>query len=395
MSLAVDITTAAPIDPAPRKSVRPYLHQIDLFRILTFACVIAVHVIGGSTDPGSVSGNGVLVLLHFTREAFFALTGFVLVYQYADRPVTALHFWRKRFALVGIPYVAWSLIYWGYSVGAGLQRETAAESLRRLGFELVTGGAWYHLYFLLVTMQAYVLFPLLLRVLRATAGRHRWLLAASAALQLGCLWWLVHPPTLTGVAAGIWDHLSVTILPYQFYVLLGAVAACHIDAVNRTVRRFGPLFVAGAVVAVALSEWDYLRSTRLGMPPWQASDVFLPHLPVCFVGIIALLYTVSSWWAARREGHRWLARAVRYGSDRSFGVFLIHPLMLQLLAPVIPWLHRVFGVGWGTVLLYLCVLALAVAGAEVVRRLPVSLWLVGRPMLRFRPKASAQHAGRR
>ena len=38
---------------------------------------------------------------------------------------------------------------------------------------LVTGTASYHLYFLLVSMQLYLVFPLLRRLLRATAGRHR------------------------------------------------------------------------------------------------------------------------------------------------------------------------------------------------------------------------------
>jgi peptidoglycan/LPS O-acetylase OafA/YrhL len=360
---------------------RPYMHQLDLFRIVTFACVIAAHVVGNSLDPGNVPGNAVEVLLHFTRQAFFALTSFVLIYQYARRPFDTRSFWRKRFPLVSIPYLAWSLIYWGYSIVAGLHPgEGMRSALWRLVFETVTGGAWYQLYFLLVTMQAYLLFPLILRLLRATEGYHRWVLGVSAAVQVPILWIMAHPPALTGRPAGVWNHLFATIFPYQFYVLLGAVAAWHIEAVSREVRRFGPLLVAGALVTTGLSELDYFRELHQ-LAPWQASNVFMPHLLICYVLIIAAQYTLCTWWAGyRREYHR-TARAVRWGADRSFGVFLVHPLCLQVLAPVIPDLQTGLGLLWGTVVLYLCVLAMAIAATEVLRRIPGSLWLTGRPVL--------------
>jgi hypothetical protein len=136
------------------------------------------------------------------------------------------------------------------------------------------------------------------------------------------------------------------------------------------------------VVATVLAEWDYLRSTRHGLPPWQASDVFMPHLLVVYTAIIAGQYTVSYWWSARRREDSFTARAVSYGSDRSFGVFLLHPLALQLLAPTIAGMQRCFGTLWGTVVLYLCVLMMSLAATEVVRRIPGSLWLTGRPMVR-------------
>lgn len=378
---------------APRRK-RPHLHQIDLFRILTFACVIGAHVVGNSIDAGNTAANGVVMPLHFTRDAFFALTGFVLIYQYRGKSLDTRAFWRKRFPLVGIPYLAWSVIYWGYSVLAGLHAgEPIRSALWRLVFETATGGAWYQLYFLLVTMQAYLLFPLILRLLRATEGNHKWVLAASVTLQLGVLWLLVHPPALTGRPLGIWNHLYATAIPYQFYILLGATAAWHIDAVTRTVRRLGPLLVAGAIVGLALAELYFLRQTRQ-MPAWQANNVFMPHLLFCYVLIIFAVYTVSSWWAAHRREHDLFSRAVRFGSDRSFGIFLSHPIALQVLAPVIPALQNHLGLFWGTMLLYLTVVAMAIGITEVAHRIPGSLWLTGRPMLHTDPLGIAGHLRR-
>ncbi len=366
--------------PAPRKVKRPFLYQIDLFRIITFACVVADHVISGSSGPDDVRTKSAELLLHFTREAFFALTGFVLIYQNKDRPFAAPAFWRRRFMAIGIPYVIWSVFYWVYSISMGHWSEPLGAALRRLVVDLATGQAWYQMYFLFVTMQVYLLFPLLMRLLRATEGHHRWVLAVSAALEAGFLYLWVHPPALDGIAGDVWSHLFIVFIPYQFYIVLGAVAAWHFEAVQRAVRRFGVWFVVAAVVTTVLAELSYWRSTHNGMPPTAASQIFLPHLMVLFVAIIVGQYTLCSWWRDHRRDGSPFARAVSWGSDRSFGVFLAHPFALQLIAPyIIPWQHSM-GEFWTIAVVYACVMAISLVIAETVRRIPGSMWLTGRPM---------------
>jgi peptidoglycan/LPS O-acetylase OafA/YrhL len=377
-----DQNPGQPDTAKPRKTKRQYLYQVDLFRIITFACVVMDHVTSGATLPDNVTSNGVQVLLHFTRQAFFALTAFLLVYQSLGKPFSAQNFWRRRFKLIGIPYVVWSVFYWAYAIVLGHFQESAGHALWRLVFDIATGQAWYQMYFLLVTMQVYLLFPLLLKLLRATEGHHRWVLAVSGVIQLGFLWLIMHPPAFQGIALGIWSHIFSVVFTYQFYVVLGAVAAWHLPALTRFVQRFGPLLVLGAIVACVLSEWDYLRSTARGLPSDQASNVFMPHLIVTFTLIIAALYTLGSWWAAHRRSGSWMARALSYGSDRSFPVFLVHPFALQLLAPYIVGMNAALGTLWCTVVLYVSVMAMSLVGAEIVRRAPGSIWLTGRPMVR-------------
>ncbi|MQY17631.1 acyltransferase [Nocardia macrotermitis] len=385
----VDTATLTIADPKPeppesaqpRKTKRPYLYQVDLFRILTFACVVLDHVTSGCTLPDNMASNAVQTLLHFTRLAFFALTAFVLIYQSARKPFSARTFWRRRFMLIGIPYVVWSVFYWGYAIVLGNFQEPIPHALWRLVVDIATGQAWYQMYFLLVTMQVYLLFPLLLKLLRATEGHHRWVLAVSGALQLGFLYLAMHPPAFEGIAADIWAHIYAVVFAYQFYVILGAVAAWHLDAVNRTVKRFGPLIVLGAVAAAVYSVWEFARTTGRGMPPAAASNIFMPHLVIFFVLIIAALYTLGTWGTSNQRPGSLKARALTYGSDRSFGVFLIHPFALQLIAPWIIPMRDEIGSLWCTVVVYAAVMAMSLLGAEITRRVPGSIWLNGRPMV--------------
>ncbi|MGH3684484.1 MAG: acyltransferase family protein [Pseudonocardiaceae bacterium] len=73
--------------------------------------------------------------------------------------------------------MVWSVIYTGLALITAPLRPTAA--LTQLGINLLTGTACYHLYFLVVTMQCYLLFPLFFRFLRASAGRRRHVVDAA------------------------------------------------------------------------------------------------------------------------------------------------------------------------------------------------------------------------
>ncbi len=65
---------------------------------------------------------------------------------------------------------------------------------------MALGTAWYHLYFLLVSMQIYLVFPLILWLVRKTAGHHGVLLAISAVIQLALTSWLMYGGAHVGVA---------------------------------------------------------------------------------------------------------------------------------------------------------------------------------------------------
>src|SRR5262250_2885644 len=150
-------------------------------RVLTVAGVIAVHVVTGTNTASSIAAGAATILLHVNREVFVLITALVLTYAYASRDHWPLgRFWARRYWLVATPYVAWTVVYFL----ADGPPSSPAGALRNLAVDLVTGGARYHLYFLLVTMQLYLVFPLLLGFVRATRRRHLLILAASVAAQL-------------------------------------------------------------------------------------------------------------------------------------------------------------------------------------------------------------------
>jgi peptidoglycan/LPS O-acetylase OafA/YrhL len=89
---------------------------------------------------------------------------------------------------------------------------------------------------------------------------------------------------------------------------------------------------------------------------------------------------IGTIWADRRKPGGRFARAVDLASDRSFGIFLVHPLVLWFLLWIgNGWLTHVIPRPWLTLVMYLAVVAGSIAVVEVARRSPLSLGLTGRP----------------
>jgi peptidoglycan/LPS O-acetylase OafA/YrhL len=104
-------------------------------------------------------------------------------------------------------------------------------------------------------------------------------------------------------------------------------------------------------------------------------------IPWC-VTVIAAIYAFTTRWAARRrEGSRG-ARVVSWAANRSFSVFLVHPLALALLGPVIPVVAEHFGAPWLSAIVYVATILSTIVIVEALRRLPGSRALTGRPRLR-------------
>jgi peptidoglycan/LPS O-acetylase OafA/YrhL len=353
-----------------------HVYPADMVRVLTFACVIAVHATSTTNPLDSAAAGGVVMLLHFTREAFFVLTAFVLMHRYRDRMAPVAPFWRRRFLLVGVPYVVWSVIYTGLGlVTAPLPPADAAQALLH---NLVTGTAWFHLYFLLVSMQFYLLFPLFRLLLRATSRRPVLLLATSAVLQVLIDMWL-HDPAPEGAKAAFLPYAGSLVLSYQFFLVLGGVVALHLDRVSAWVRGHPVVVVAAVVLTGAAAEGWYRWSVADGQNPQFATDVFQPVMLPWTVAVVAGFFALGAVWERRRAGGP-ASRFVERASDRSFGVFLVHPTILWALtvagatspAALLP-------TPWSTLAAYAVAVVGSLVVVEALRHTPLSLALTGKP----------------
>lgn len=378
---------AGPIkaSPAPVPRRREHLYSVDLVRVLTIVMVIGVHTITISTTSFTTSVGALTMVFHASREVFFILTAFVLAYGYGHGPVRWGTFWRKRYLYVVVPYLAWTLVYFA---SYGNHFSPLPSAVRSLGHDLLTGAAEYHLYFLLVSMQIYLAFPLIRWLLRATRHHHGKLLAGCAAFQV-VLSLAVQQQWDTSGLLGHWLANPDALLPsYPFYVAIGAVAAWHVDQLTAWTRGHMRLVLIGAAGSVVVGLGAFFAQVYLGrQPAYLASAVFQPAMLIESIGIAWALLVAGIAWVDHGTPAQ---RLVMGCSDASFGIYLAHPLILEglLVAASASGLladssHLPIGVVLAALILvavpliYLC----SAVGTALARRSPLSLALTGRPKL--------------
>nr|WP_252727675.1 acyltransferase [Curtobacterium sp. WW7] len=372
------------------------MYEVDVLRILTFACVIGVHTTSHTIATDDVPLNALLGLLHFTRLVFFSLTAFVLVYSWSLRPRPLAQFWPRRFLLVGVPYLAWSSVYvvasWLISPST---RGDVPALVTTYAQGIVTGTSWYHLYFLLVTMQVYLLLPVIVWLVRVTRRHHVAVLVVTFLLQLAVF-----------AAYKYWPHSIDWLHGYQkqfffsyvFFIVSGAVAADHADAFLRFIRvhRRAVLWAFAGTGGLTLGVW-WLQ-VGLGQSLYAAGTPLQPVQVLWSTAVFVGFLAIGAAWADRRRAGSALARVVDYGSDRSFGIFLSHPFMIWVLLYGDSWLEAVVPKPWLTLVTYVLVLVLSVAVTEAFRWTPLSVPLTGRPSrarrVRRRTLAGCVAAGR-
>jgi peptidoglycan/LPS O-acetylase OafA/YrhL len=309
---------------------RQRLDHIDAMRPLKQAGVVSTHTIIAFTPVGAlVFSNAVLLLLHVSREAFFAISACMLTYAYSGlkRDSMKKFYWR-RFVAVGIPYLVWNAIYFVWFIYAVRENTypNAWVALRYFGRQLEVG--YDQLYFLIVIAEFYVAFPIVLWVLRKTRGHHGLLVGAALALQvfftIGVHWGLF------GYRVGEYAQQFAPF--YVLYLVGGAVVACHLSEVHDWLMSHKLLIVYLTVVTALFAEGVYFLTKGAGATALgDAADPFQPSVIPFNVCVIALGYLAGMWLVEPRR-HRWIRKATRVGSDDSYGIFLAQMLFITALA---------------------------------------------------------------
>lgn len=360
---------------------RGHLAAIDVVRFLTIGGMILVHC-SSLADPDSLAADGVMAVTHVTRSVFLIVSAFVLTLSWMRRPTDARRFWHRRFPLVAAPYVAWTLIYFVTTRQPGSPVEVAG----RFVADLFDGGAHFHLYFLLLTFQLYLVFPALMAAVRRWPTAVRSSLVVTGALEIG-LSASIHygwrPPLLD-----VWFTHPASWLPsYAFYVVAGIAAALHLEALADWTRRHYRLIAVMCAGSIALTVASFITGiTVLGYDGVRASEVFQPAVALEAATVAAGQFALGLWWCERATATA--LRRLERSSDTSFGVYLAHPLLLAgilslagttgLSRALSTWPTGVIEalVALGLVPFLYWITAL---GIGLARRTPVSLWLTGRP----------------
>jgi peptidoglycan/LPS O-acetylase OafA/YrhL len=262
--------------------------------------------------------------------AFLVVSGYFIAVAAGNRQRTLG--WRlvfQRLKTLAIPYLIWSFVLVAFNL---LQGQTYSPS--QVASLFLTGGAAAPYYYVPLLLQLYLLSPFLVPLARE---HWKWLLGITAFIQLPVT--LAHYVAILKLEPGVWQPgLNVLrdwhLLGYAFWFVLGMVIGFHLEAFKGFLQRARVLLVAGLALTFVASilEWELLRQAYgkewLALQVTLSAKLFVLFILLCFFAFDRLKFPYAN-------------RLAQLGA-KSFGVYLIHSLFLELAARgiyhVAPWL---------------------------------------------------------
>ncbi|MGM0805779.1 MAG: acyltransferase [Bacillota bacterium] len=318
------------------------IREIYLVRALAIIGVIMVHstsgVVASFNPDSSLYGvyNFLNIFFKFGTPTFIFLSSFVLFFNYYHKPLTKeriTSFYKKRLLFIIIPYFIFSFLY--FAMTASVQGyASTGEMAKAFMMDFLTGKAYTHLYFVFISIQLYVLFPFILMFLKKFPKVTKHTIWIGFVLQ-----W-----TFVLLNHYYWQYsLKGSIsFSYMSYYFLGAFIGIHYQQIHDyLVVTKEKLFSKKALVWIPLWViWIAASAGHVGV--WYVTRANGAMIDSKIYELLWNVHTFTSaivlmqisYWLYRHLHEKVLNVMIHLGVV-SFGVYLIHPILLLIARKVL------------------------------------------------------------
>lgn len=309
----------------------------DAIRLVATIAVIGIHAIRGE-GPDDFTGQAAAAewpalliknLCSWAVPVFVLLSGALLLHGSKDESFST--FYRKRLSRIGLPLIAWSIIYlWWRSL-----KDPAMCSVAEFGRAILMGKPYVHLHFLFIIAGLYVFVPFLRVLLRQ--------LSYASMLYLTAL--VLAITTMSQITdivlrQGPEPQAFTRFLPYLGYFLAGHAIRSSCE------RQHDPpappwwtalgLAVATGIFCIGIFALHLAPNADARLPRITATLGYTAMSILVFMFLCRPWFYTCHWFS-------WLAAAV---GPCTLGVYLIHPLFLSCEArycPMWDWANGLTG----------------------------------------------------
>ncbi len=309
-----------------KPGAKPYTYWADLIRVVAIYLVVMIHVSGQLTNVwGKIPADQWIIadiygaVARISVPLFFMISGYLLL----PRSESLRVFFTKRMVKILIPFVAWSLIYLFWFCGNHANACTA-NLVSQL---LLVKGTYYHLWFLYTLISIYLILPVLRLMFRPdTDKKVLWYLIGL---------WLIFQPVLT-IAKQVWNF-NINISPplatgFLCFFVLGSLLG-EMPLSRSMIFSSAALWVIGAVATV---EGTYLLTLRSGAYNGVFYDFVSMNVIIASGAAFILLRRIAEAGIFTTPRFRAVTRSL---AAASFGIYLVHILVIEILNGWIPMLH--------------------------------------------------------
>ncbi|WP_265582386.1 acyltransferase [Methanofollis aquaemaris] len=366
-----------------------YFDEINILRAFAILAVISIHVSTYFTQMSTINllatvDMAIDAFSHFAVPLFIAISGFVLYNKYSGT-IDLKKFYEKRLKSTLPPYLIFSTFYLAMTyIGSIVLAKSVNLDIPHIIYRYATGGCFYHLWFFVLIIQLYLLYPAILWIYRSFESRGRVFELLLASFLIGVIYRLCPLPDvfILGVATPILG-VATKFMGYLFYFILGMVVRSRYDELllksgsNTSLCCMSVPLLCCTILGVFEYAREYFKIDITSIMPfagqyWHGLTVAIT--PLYYVVIFALCFSISlHLLSSKTVIFKLLEKIGHY----SFGIYLVHAFILYMLVLVFPK----FGFDWNNWFFYpltFCLtLILSYISVEILQKIPYSTYIIG------------------
>jgi len=336
-------------EPMESLSKKPRVNELFVIRAIAFLALVFRHVIGSFIYDGSMNiinasaTTFLLALARFGTPTYLFITGFVIFYNYETLKYST--FMKKRFTKVILPYVVWSGVYFVYIeiyMRSALNKRPLLENLKMLIDQTIMGTACYQLWFVIMILQFYILFPFFKKIVSWFRGSNKWPILIGIALvyEYVALWIynVVLPGFTYSLAEGTVLRQIFTLRDRNFlfwilYFIMGAVFAANFDEIKALVKKHIMIISTGAffslvyIIYVSLNTAEKVDG-RYIVNYFLSSPLQISLIAYSFFSILVIFFISSK--IADKQGK--LYDLLKWIGKYAYGGYLVHAIYVGIIA---------------------------------------------------------------
>lgn len=281
------------------------LKELDYMRVIACISVVLIHITAvGVVEylPGSIHSKTMIFLnrsLQYATTLFIFLSGMTCFGSFEKYKGDFILFLKKRLTTIIYPYVAVCLIYYGAYVYLGYYSFDPVFLLKGI----LTGTLCYHLYFIIILVQMYLLIPVFCKLFKTFSDE--FILSVVLAINIMTL----------RISFPLSDRVF---FKYMFFFAAGIYVIKNYGHVMTVLKRKSVKFLSLLVFVMTSLLYSYLYAANNG-------NLIYGWFLHCSLSI-PFLYVTGLFLAKRTKG---LYSKVKLLGKSAYYIYLIHPLFLS------------------------------------------------------------------
>lgn len=369
------------------------IEEIQYLRGFAFLAVVLQHAIGhyayvpeAGLEDGAMLGV-LLIAAKFAVPMFIFITGLVLFYNYQGE-VKFGTFLVKRCKDIVLPYIAWSTVY---AVAFGNLDPSLWLAFNEIVTDWMTGKASYHLWYVAMVIQLYVLFPLIQKGVLCIHKRTKpWQQGTAIVVlcvgyvlltdQVNLIGDIVKQLNIPFITPLFTEYADRNALYYVAYFMVGAWAGLNYAEWKQHIVKWKAVWLSLYLLLSCVLFYKVMEGfsfDKSGKLIIHYNDTLLvqPFMAVfLFVSVFAMSIVAVKFHESANIGVR---RVISFLGKHSYGAYLAHALMLTfstyLADALFPWCN----LSLRTVIAFLLCTALSVTLTVLLSKFSIGRLLIG------------------